>query len=77
MRIQLDDNQYRVSLLMVKTKISPVKTLNIPNLELNAAALLVKLICHIQKLHFFKNLPVFAWSDSQIVLASLRKHPFY
>ena len=76
-RILLDDGQYQVSLLMAKTEVSPVKTLIIPNLELNAAALLVRLIRHIRKLHFFKNLPACAWSDSQIDLAWLRKHPCY
>ena len=76
LRIHLDESQYRETLLMAKAKISPVKALSIPNLALNPAALLVKLICHIQKLHF-KDLPIFAWSDSQVVLAWFRGHPSY
>ena len=75
LRLPIHDGQFRVSLLTAKSKVSPVKTMSIPNLELSAAALLVKLICHIKGLPFFKKLPVYAWSDSQIVLAWLRKHP--
>ena len=75
LRIELPNDQVRVSLLSAKSKLSPVKTLSIPYLELNGAALLVTLIRHIRKLDYFKALSVVAWSDSQIVLGWLRKHP--
>ena len=74
-RIDEGDSRFSVSLLAAKTKVAPVKTISIPNLELCGAALLVKLICHVRKLDFLTALPVFAWSDSQIVLNWLRKHP--
>ncbi|XP_066603078.1 uncharacterized protein [Prorops nasuta] len=64
-----------ISLLISKTKVSPIKTVSIPNLELNGAALLVRLLCYIKKNSRLRDVPVVAWSDSQVVLSWLRKHP--
>ena len=65
LRIDEGEGRFSVSLLAV----------SIPNLELCGAALLVKLIRHVRKLEFLSAIPVFAWSDSKIVLTWLRKHP--
>ncbi|XP_066596279.1 uncharacterized protein [Prorops nasuta] len=66
LRVQREDGSFLVSLLIAKSKVSPVKTISVPKLELNGAALLVKLIRYLLTVPAFKELPIFAWTDSQI-----------
>ncbi|XP_074028529.1 uncharacterized protein [Leptinotarsa decemlineata] len=66
-----------VSLICAKSKVSPLKTLSIPKLELSAACLLADLLFFVIKI-FDKQIPVsniFAWSDSSTTLSWIRSSP--
>ncbi|XP_058456469.1 uncharacterized protein LOC131433878 [Malaya genurostris] len=60
------------SLVMARTKVSPLKQLTIPRLELQAAVLAAKLAKAIRQYHSLKVEKVFFWTDSQTVLSWIR-----
>ena len=67
-------NDVRVNLLCSKSRVSPLKTLTVPKLELCAAALLAQLVSSISQLNIF-DCSFYCWSDSAVVLSWLKKEP--
>ncbi|VDP70300.1 unnamed protein product [Echinostoma caproni] len=58
-------------LVLGKTRVTPIRTVSIPRLELTAAALLTRLATQlVEKMHLER--PVIFWTDSMIVLQLLR-----
>jgi hypothetical protein len=64
-----------VSTVSSKTKVSPIKRLTIPRLELCGALLLSRLLDHIRKVFEMSTSEVHAWTDSTIVLSWLHGSP--
>ncbi|XP_059221574.1 uncharacterized protein LOC131996139 [Stomoxys calcitrans] len=63
-------------LLVAKSRVSPLKTVSIPRLELCAALLLAETIEALMQVFPIPNTKIFCWSDSMIVLAWLKKPAF-
>ena len=65
----------QVSLVIAKTKVSPIKRLTIPRLELCGASLLAQLLHHVGKVLDVPISQTYAWTDSTIVLNWLDGSP--
>ena len=64
-----------ISLITSKTKVSPIKRLSIPRLELCGAQVLARLMQHLQEVLQLSMSDVYAWTDSTIVLSWLAGNP--
>ncbi|KMQ86668.1 hypothetical protein RF55_14291 [Lasius niger] len=59
----------QVSLIAGKTKVAPLKTVSVPHLELNAVALLSRLMDWVRSTLKLDQIPLYGWTDSTIALA--------
>ncbi|GFU48269.1 uncharacterized protein TNCV_4626851 [Trichonephila clavipes] len=74
-RSQSPDGATTVKLVTSKSRVTPVKSVTIPRLELCVAVLLAKLMKRVETALQMKTPPVYLWRDSTIVLAWIQKKP--
>ena len=75
LRLVDSNGKVHTAIVMSKTRVSPIKRLSIPRLELCGAQLLTKLLCHVKKTLNVPVTSVFAWTDSTVVLSWLTGNP--
>ncbi|XP_046428619.1 uncharacterized protein LOC124183742 [Neodiprion fabricii] len=69
------DGTTTVTLVCSKTKVTPLKRLTIPKLELSAALLLAKLMSGVQRTLELSEVPVSLWTDAEVALTWMTSHP--
>jgi len=70
-----EDGSISTTLVVAKARVLPVKPVTIPRAELLGAHLLARMLTHTGKLLGIPDTHLFAWTDSEIVLYWLPKHP--
>jgi len=74
LRCEKDDRSVVVNLVAAKTKVAPIKQVSLPRLELCGAVLMANLLKTIQET-IELSCPIYAWTDSTIVLKWLASYP--
>ncbi|XP_055918569.1 uncharacterized protein LOC129950669 [Eupeodes corollae] len=75
LRVKTSDGEYRVSLLMAKTKVAPLKKITVPCLELNGALLASKVPSKVLDTLQLPSITIYCWSDSKTTLSWIRSNP--
>ena len=75
LRVTSLEEDVRVTLVMAKTKVAPIKRLTTPCLELCGALILVRMLSHVAKILEITSGQTHAWTDSTVVLGWLPGNP--
>lgn len=74
-RVIQSDGLIKVNIMSAKTKVSPLKVISIPKLELCGAVITSRLIAKVKDSLKLPNVECFTYSDNTTVLAWLKSHP--
>lgn len=74
-RIIRPDGSTSTCLLTAKTRVTPIRQITLPRLELCAAHLMVKLMMKVKTALHLEDVASFGWTDSTVVLAWISDHP--
>ncbi len=68
LRLIDDQNRIYCTLVMAKSRVTPIKPVTIPRLELTAALVSAKVSAFLQKELEYEEMKIFYWTDSKVVL---------
>lgn len=74
MRVISISGEVTTSLLIAKSKVAPLKPMNVPHLELFAAALLARILEFTRESLKLKAIKPYCWTDSTVALAWIQAH---
>lgn len=75
LRVIRVNGSVKVTLVIAKSKVAPLKPVSIPRFELCATVLLSRAIVFIKTILSLKRVSCHCWTDSSVALAWLRQHP--
>lgn len=70
-----NNGEVHMSLVMAKTKVSPLRKVSLPRLELCAGALLARIVAHTRSTLELTTSAAHLWTDSTVALSWIRSHP--
>ena len=75
LRVPDTDESFKVSLVLSRGRVAPVKKVSVPRLELMGALLCARLSVFVKTALHLNNVQMYCWTDSKVVLSWIKGDP--